>query len=73
MHHQPLRSPRDWTAFSLKLRVHIVDNLIPTLIGSVTAGKCLVILEPDERSERHALDEIILNQRKCTNRFCPVV
>lgn len=58
MHHEHFRSPRNWNQSPLKFELHVVDNLIPTLIGSVTAGQCLAKVEPDKQFERPALDDI---------------
>lgn len=44
--------------FFLKFQIHVVDNLIPTLIGSVTAGQCLAKVDHDKQFERPALDDI---------------
>lgn len=42
----------------LEFRVHVVVNLIPTLIGSVAAWEGLANVEHDKQFERHALDEM---------------
>ncbi len=43
--------------FFSSFQLHVVDNLIPTLISWVAAGQCLAQLEHDKQFERYTLND----------------